>query len=500
MKKNQRAALATLWKQDAYKIGHLHMFAPGTSRVLTNFTARGSRIDGVDKTVFFGLQAYLRKIFAEWDEFFALDELELDEVLEAYDQRVVSLLGASVGTDHLRALWELGYLPLRFNALPEGSRVPLRVPFMTVENTHPDFYWLPTAYFETDLSAHLWQPITSATTSHRLREMLNRKARKAGLDAGSSVAFIGHDFSYRGLTGDWAIGASGAAHLLSFLGSDNLPAEDFALDYYDEPTGMVSVPATEHAVMMSSIPDATNEADRRAGEFDQFDRLLDTFPNGFLSVVSDTFDLWRVLTDFLPRLKDKVLARNGRLVIRPDSGDPELILCGDPDAPEGSPQRRGVVGLLYDEFGGTEENGYITLNDHVGAIYGDSITYDRADSITDNLMRQGFSPLSVVFGIGSYNFQYQTRDTFGMAMKATWALVNGEPRDLLKDPITDSGVKKSATGRLAVLTDDDGELYLVEKASIDDEERSELRTVVENGEWKSVSTYSEIRNRLARQN
>lgn len=145
--------------------------------------------------------------------------------------------------------------------------------------------------------------------------------------------------------------------------------------------------------------------DKSVGEFETFDRLLDLYPSGILSVVSDTFSLWDVLTEFLPRLKDKVLARDGKLVIRPDSGDPTLILCGDPDADPDEPyyneRRRGVIGLLADVFGTVEnDKGFIELDPHIGVIYGDSITYERAELITTMLIGRGYSPTIPVFGVG----------------------------------------------------------------------------------------------------
>ena len=255
-----------------------------------------------------------------------------------------------------------------------------------------------------------------------------------------------------------AAAASSAGHLLSFRGTDTLSAIRFIDRYYPGDNGIVagSCPATEHSVMCAGGRDT---------EFETFERLLDLYPSGTLAVVSDTYDLWQVCTDFLPRLKDKITARDGKLVIRPDSGDPELILCGDPNAPEGSPAYRGVVNLLADEFGtALNDKGFRDLDPHVGAIYGDSITFERADAITANLMRQGFASTAVVFGYGSYTYQYQTRDTFKMAMKATWVQINGLGRDIQKDPVTDDGTKKSATGRLAVRRTVDGRPYLIEHA------------------------------------
>ena len=184
-------------------------------------------------------------------------------------------------------------------------------------------------------------------------------------------------------------------------------------------------------------------------------------------------------------------------MIRPDSGDPELILCGDPNADEGSPAQRGVVNLLADEFGTVlNEKGFRDLDPHIGAIYGDSITYERAEAITANLMRQGFASTAVIFGYGSFTYQYQTRDTFKMAMKATWVQINGEGRDIQKDPVTDDGTKKSATGRLAVRRTMDGHPYLIEHADPDQEADQELRLVYDNGKLLRQSSFADVRETL----
>jgi nicotinamide phosphoribosyltransferase len=478
----------TLLATDAYKLDHRRQYPEGTQVVFSNLTARGTRIPGVDVTVFFGLQALLTQITERWDEFFNLDAASLDEALTQYDRVVTELLGANgVGTDHFRVLHGIGHLPLRVKAFREGALVPLRVPYFTIENTDPRVFWL-TNYFETELSAELWQPITSATLAWRNRRLLDERATSSGdLDA---VDYQGHDFSCRGMAGMAAAAASSAGHLLSFRGTDTLPAIRYVERYYpgDNRVVAASCAATEHSVMCAGGRDT---------EFETFRRLLDLYPSGTLAIVADTWDLWQVCTDFLPRLKDTIMSRDGRLVIRPDSGDPELILCGDPDAPQGSPAHRGVVNLLADAFGTvTNGKGYRDLDPHVGAIYGDSITYERADAITANLMRQGFASTAVIFGYGSFTYQYQTRDTFKMAMKATWVQVNGTGRDIQKDPVTDDGTKKSATGRLAVRRTMDGRPYLIEHADPDQEANQELQLVYDNGKLLRQCSFADVRNEL----
>lgn len=487
----QNRVLDTLLATDAYKLDHRRQYPDGTEVVYSNFTARGTRVPGIDATVFFGLQAYLARMTERWDEFFALGADDLEVVLDGYREFVTGLLGSNdIGVEHFRELHSLGYLPLRVRAVREGTLVPLRVPYLTIENTDPRFFWL-TNYFETDLSAELWLPITSATIAWDNHRLLAVRALTSGDP--DTVKFQGHDFSYRGMENRHAAAMSGAGHLISFVGTDVLPAIRFIERHYPGNRGALigaSVPATEHSVMCAGEQD---------GELKTFERLLDLYPSGILSVVSDTWDLWKVLTEYLPARAGEINVRPGRLVIRPDSGDPELILCGDPDAPEGSPAHKGVVNLLAETFGTVvNDKGYRDLNPCIGAIYGDSITHERADSITRNLMRQGYSSTSVVFGFGSYTYQFQTRDTFKMAVKSTWVQVNGVGRDIQKDPVTDDGSKKSATGRLAVRRMMDGHLYLIEHATLEQERDQALDLVYENGALLRRQSFSDVRATLRR--
>jgi len=233
--------------------------------------------------------------------------------------------------------------------------------------------------------------------------------------------------------------------------------------------------------------------------------LLAKYPTGILSMVSDTFDLWRMCTEYLPILKEEILARDGKLVIRPDSGDPVDIVCGYNTrskmvslVDDEDPSYKGVIELLWDVFGGTiNEQGYKVLDSHIGAIYGDSITIDRAEEICSRLEAKGFASTNIVLGVGSFTYQFNTRDTFGFAMKATYVEVNFEGREIFKDPITDDGMKKSATGLLYVgKNDDDGELKLFDKVTWETETKGQLKTLYLDGNFENQTTLTEIKNRL----
>lgn len=471
---------------DGYKFAHRAQYPQGTTRVYSNLTPRESRIPGVTHVTFFGLQYFLARYLGQ--AFGAFFSAPVDEVCEKYQARIDGYLGPNnVGTDHIRALHELQYIPLEFRALPEGTSVPLRVPMLTVENTHPEFAWL-TNYIETLLSSVLWLPCTSATNARRMRKQLDAAAKRTG-SAAEFVPWQGHDFSFRGMCGPEAAALSGAGHLLSFTGSDTLPAIDLIEDYYG-PAGFIagSVPATEHSVMC---------AGGQLGEYETFERLLNIYPAGIVSVVSDTWDLWHVLTNILPQLRDRIMARDGKLVIRPDSGDPVDIVCGDSAAPAGSPAAKGVIELLYEVFGGTiTATGHKLLDSHIGCIYGDSITHERMSDILSRLAAKGFASGNMVFGVGSYTYQYVTRDTFGFAMKATWVEVDGVGRNIFKKPATGNGMKNSAKGRLAVLRDVSGELTLINQATAVQEASSELRPVWCNSEWLVKDNFADIRARM----
>lgn len=519
---NKYSPIAALMDTDAYKLDHRSQYPEGTQFVLSNMTARGSRVEGVTHTINFGLQYFLKSwVERAWKPFFAADE---DEVAALYEEFTTSVLGPNnIGSDHIRALHRKGYLPLRFRALPEGARVPLRVPYFTVENTEPEFFWL-TNYIETALSSVVWHPSTSATTADRFRGLLDAWALKT-TGSTEGVQWQGHDFSFRGLSGIEAAAASGAGHLLSFTGSDNLNVVNFVNEYYPGDNGLIlgSVPATEHSVMCAGAVDAPRDVHGKIDEIETYERLLDLYPSGIVSVVSDTYDLWAVLTSVLPRLKDKILARDGKLVIRPDSGDPVDILTGTkkwdervniPDHLQGSvyemlePAEMGVVELLWNVFGGTfNEKGYRVLDPRIGAIYGDSITYERAQEILQRLAQKGFASSNVVFGVGSYTYQYVTRDTYATAIKATHVTINGEGRDIFKDPITDNGTKKSARGRLAVVWDQNDEDYrLVDSvdktrtgqsgADIAGSDADMMTTVWEDGKFLKEYSFDEVRKNL----
>lgn len=514
---------------DGYKTSHEKMYPENTTLVFSNFTPRSDKHTNPQLqnkgVVVFGVQLMLQQLHEHFEENFfktkerqefeilhptgfqgALSQQELYKIKESVINPIKKELDMYLGTDydvsHFEALWDLGYLPIEVRALDEGSICPIRTPMLTIHNTLPEFFWV-TNYLETIISNLLWKPMTSATIAKGYRDLLNAWALKTtGTTEG--VEWQGHDFSMRGMDSIDAVISSGLGHLTSFSGTDSLPAIWGARHYYGE-TGFVagSVPATEHSVMC---------AGSKEGELETFRRLLNTYPTGILSVVSDTWDLWNVITNILPQLKEEILARDGKLVIRPDSGDPVDIICGESNSDVAvSPQNRGVVQLLWDIFGGTtNKEGYKVLNQHIGAIYGDSITLERANEICRRLEAKGFASTNVVLGIGSFTYQYNTRDTFGFAMKATYVeKEEAKPKfpgddnteiygyEIFKDPITDDGIKKSAKGLLKVVQGEKG-LELKDQISWEElrQEDNLLKIVYENGKFTNKVILTEIRNKI----
>ena len=498
---------------DGYKFSHHKQYSHNTEVVYSTWTPRKSRMEGIDKVVFFGLQYFIKDYLIDSfnTTFFNRPKQEvIDEFV-----KVMKAYSGDEDASHWAALHDLGYLPLKISALPEGTLTPIRVPMFTIENTKPEFYWL-TNFIETILSTEIWKPMTSATIALQYRKILDKWAEKT-CDDNSHVDFQGHDFSLRGMVGLNGGSSSGAGHLLSFKGTDTVPAVLWLEAYYnadnsDSSVG-VSIPATEHSVAETNIieiqdmiedksehteltqfmsglhwGDIVEWDSRKLAEAIYFNRLLNVYPKGFFSYVADTYNLWEVCSNILPVLKDKIMNRDGRVVIRPDSGDPVDILCGlntseeykdcqsviDTVIAEGKKQGlnisqaqkiedcfegqykeqqfKGVIELLWDVFGGTiNSKGYKVLDPHIGCIYGDAITLERAEQICKRLESKGFASSNVVLGIGSYTYNMNTRDTFGFALKTTYGVVNGKELLLYKDPITDDGTKKSQKGMVAVI-------------------------------------------------
>jgi len=544
----------TLEHTDSYKLSHKGFMVPGTTKIYSNLTARSAKHLTVlhhrfdNKAVFFGLQSFIKEyLIGEWDRTFFTQPKK--NVISKFKRLIDAYLGAgAVPMDHFEALHDLGYLPIEIKALPEGSRVNIKVPLLTITNTHPEFAWL-TNYLETVMSCELWKPITSATVIYEYRALVNEYALKTtgSLDF---TMFQLHDFSFRGMSGRHDAAINGAAFLLSSCGTDTIPAITLLEEFYNADATKefiaTSVPASEHSLACAGTA--------VAGEFESYVKwITEDYPTGIVSLVSDTYDYYHVLENYLPRLKPYILARPtnaiglSKVVIRPDSGNPADIICGLKLLPGefktygleddqavlsdivsngyevvkigdtyhrikveqsgvwlkyslhgevSAAEVKGSIELMWEIFGGTTtEQGYKVLDPHIGLIYGDGITLAVAEDVFKRLESKKFASTNVVFGVGSYTMNYNTRDSLGMAVKATYTEVNGKGYELFKDPKTDSGMKKSARGLLRV-EKEGTDFVLYDQQTIEQEQQGELKTVFKDGILLVETSLTEIRNRL----
>ena len=535
---------------DFYKTGHQQQYPLGTEIVYSNFTARSNKHfswkqAGQGYVVLWGLQGFIKEFLFEGfsEGFFDLDKAK---AIKFFKRRMQNSVGP-IDTSHLEALHDLGYLPIKIKALPEGTLVPIGMAMFTIKNTHKDFFWL-TNLLETIISTEMWKPITTATIAYEYLKLCDSWSSKT-CDNDDHVQFQCHDFSMRGLGGFHDAARSGTGHLLSFSGTDTVPAIDYLEQYYgadsDKELVGASVPATEHSVMCMGSKDGEEATVKRF--------LTEVYPTGIFSCVLDTWDFFKVLTVMLPKLKEDILARDGKFVVRPDSGDPVKIICGwkmmtgvDHLGKSGSffgswkkaedkglkeaiklarlmtgyegvtyrgvhysltgeilseAEVKGAIEVLWDLFGGTTNSKHFkVLDEHIGLIYGDSITLERADEILSRLVLKGFASSNVVFGVGSYTYQYLTRDTFGMAMKATWGQIDGEGVEIFKDPATDDGTKKSAKGLLQALQDPiTGELTFKDQCTSKEEANGLYKTVFQDGVITRTQSLEDVRALLRSQ-
>lgn len=550
---------------DGYKIGHQAMLAPGTEYLYGTWIPRSLKHapEGVDKILSAEQQLAWMWLHDEFEEGFFKQPVE---VAKKFGRDMAKYLNLPFNSVHFEDLHKLGYLPIKVKALPEGIETNPNIPHQTFVNTVKGFAWL-TLYLETPVSGLSWKGSTNATIAMQYRRNATKWVMKTDSDNAWFIDYACHDFASRGLDPFTTI-ASGLAHAMSFIGSDTLIVIDAARYFYGIPEDDVciaSVNASEHSVTCTGIFYYKNMLENGTGqhlidEYYSYDvkatsstkeepdfmaiaewanlrEWLKIFPTGILSVVSDTFDLFRVIAEILPRLKDQIMAREGKLVIRPDSGDPVDITCGlntrqnvefrtegfgmhylETDYEGNSisdwkmtkeSEVKGVIELLWDIFGGTtSKEGYKVLDSHIGSIYGDSINLKRQIAIYERLASKKFASTNIVLGIGSYTYQLNTRDTFGFAAKGAWFQANGNSYDIYKDPATDDGTKKSLRGFCQVFNnrpdalphelkyDGKDQLEVNTQCTNEQEDGGLLQVIYENGKFYNQVTLTTIRERI----
>lgn len=500
-----------LYYTDAYKVGHKRMLAKGTKRLYGTCIPRSLKHGpkGATHVVSFGQRMAWRWIHDVFEkQFFSLS---LHEAIE-FGKDMSLMLGQQYDYEHFVELHKLGYLPIKVRSLDEGVETLPNIPHSDFINTKDGFAWL-TLYLETIFSSLMWKPSVAATIAKQYRRNAIEWVKKTDPINLWLVDYMCHDFSARGLSPHDMVSV-GLGHATSFRGSDTLIAIPAARYYYGEPDNEViinSVNASEHSVSTTKI--------FTVGEKQMILDWLKEFPTGILSVVADTFDLWKLITEYLtdPEVKNAILARNGKLVIRPDSGIPEEIICGTgfhrpstgqpdydwtntPPRSQWYPSEKGVIELLWDIFGGTiNEQGYKILDSHIGAIYGDSINLDRQVEMYKRLEAKGFASTNIVLGVGSFTYAHTTRDTIGMAIKGAWFETDEGQFDIYKDPITDDGTKKSLKGFQSVHYDTVKNEYVVTSEVSEEEHNSpfnELKVIYQDGIFYNQMRFSTIRDNL----
>lgn len=512
---------------DGYKLGHQDQYPKDMAFLGSNFTARSAshlpKSKHYDNTfIWVGFSDQVIEFVTNINETFF--QVPFLQAITKWKSVFDPYIGESVETERrLKDLHALGFLPLDIRQLAEGKRYPIKLPVFTVKNTVAGFGWLVN-FVETNLSTRSWKATTCATIAGEYRRICESFAVLTGSPL-EFVDFQCHDFSARGMSGASDALDSGIGHLTVFTGSDNFGAIWKATEMGIEEGELVAatIPATEHSVTSSNILRVASKmgCDLSTAEYHALKNFITvTYPSGMCGWVSDTYDFWNLVGNILPKLKSEIMSRDGKLVIRPDSGDPVKVLTGysedeyvyrngkyfevicDTFHKTGREllevEVKGLIESLWDTFGGTmTDKGFKVLDSHIGAIYGDSITIERAEQVLQRLADKGFASCNVVLGVGSYTYNYMTRDTLGFAMKATWyETFEGELVELYKDPKTADASKKSARGKLRV--NENMEL----EQQCDSDEGGLLKPIFVSGEFikENIPSFSDIRNNFRESN
>ena len=483
-----RTNIMTMLFSDTYKHTHPRMYPSNQNTLVSYLVARKNMSKAFPKMVFQGLQPFLIDYLINGfnEQFF---NLPLERVEKEYKHYMDIQIGVENTEWHrVEALHKLGYLPLEIRAIPEGTIVNMGIPVVEMINTHPDFAWV-VQWVECILQAELWAPCSYATVGKAYHDLAEKYYSETTENADPFMAMA--DFGMRGMSCiEDSIRAS-ASWLLSFNKTSTIPALPYIDQYYvadcaKNGIGRGAV-STEHSVMGANF---AIDGD----EITFVKRLLtELYPNTSFSMVSDTYDYWNMVENIIPACKEEILAHNGKLLIRPDSGDMVEITIR-------------TIETLWEEFGGTiNSKGYKELNPHIGLIYGDGCTLNRVHTIYDELKNLGYAANNVVFGVGAFCFHALfddedkmtviTRDTFGMAMKATFGVFGNKKLFIFKDPKTDKdNLKKSHKGCCRVY-EENGELRC-EDELLEISNDTLLETVFKDGKLVKTYTFMDIRQRM----
>ncbi len=451
-------------RTDSYKVSHAKQYPPGTEKVYSYFESRGMPAGWRDGVVFFGLQYYLKKYLNVY-----FTQLDVDMAEQLWNAHLGPGMFNKEGWQYILDKHR-GRLPVSIKAVPEGSVVPFRNVMMTVENTDPEVPWL-TNWLETIL-CQLWYTCTVATQSREMKRRIKRFLDATGDPEG--LPFKLHDFGYRGVSSQETAALGGAAHLVNFQGTDTFAGCEMAMEYYRSEMPGFSIPASEHSTITSW---------GKENELAAFKNMLDTYPSGLVACVSDSYDIYNACEKLWPSLKKQIMGRDGTLVVRPDSGNPVLVVLS-------------VLKLLGEQFGyETNDKGYKVLPPQLRVIQGDGIDISSMCEILENMERQKWSADNIAFGSGGGLLQKLDRDTLQFAFKCSNITVNGEDRDVFKDPATDPG-KHSKRGKMKLVRDrykDEKEQYAT--VPLNQPGTDQLVEVFRDGEILVEHTFDEVRKR-----
>ena len=455
---------------DSYKSTHWKQYPKGSTKVYSYLESRGGKFNN---TMFYGLQYFIKQYLSGQ----VVTEEKIQKAKKFWDAHLGPGLFNESGWRHILDKHD-GHLPVRIKAVPEGTIVKTGNVLVTVENTDPDVPWL-TNFLESIL-LQVWYPITVGTLSREVKKNLINYLKKTTSynpeEISGVVAFMLHDFGFRGVSSVESSGLGGSSHIINFMGTDTVPAILFAQEFYNTENPLAfSIPASEHSTMTSW---------GEPFEVKAMENMLDSYPTGLVACVSDSFDIIRACRDYWGiSLRNKILSRDGRLVIRPDSGDPVQTL-------------KQIFHILWDKFGGTtNDKGFKVLDPHVRVIQGDGVNYESISDICNMMIEEGFSIENIAFGMGGALLQKVDRDTQKFAFKCSSITINGEEAEVRKNPIeiNEKGervqsFKKSKAGRLKLVNG-----QTVEHSH--DEEGDELVEVFLNGKVMKEWTFEEVRER-----
>jgi len=472
MKYAQGFKRTIIGRGDSYKYSHWKQYPKGIDNNNSYIESRGIATDQYmvpqgAEVVFFGLQAFIREYLST--------RITKDHVDKA--ERMTIAHGEPFNREGWMGIVNKhkGVLPIVIYAIPEGTVLNPGNVLVQVRATDKKFAWLA-SFVETMLVRAIWYPSTVATVSRECKKIIKSYLEDTTEDEiiPEVLPFRLHDFGGRGTSSAESAGLGGMAHLINFMGTDTVEALYDAEDYYDAegPVGF-SIPASEHSTMTSW---------GRENEYDAFENMIDKYggPGKLFACVSDSYDIWKAIKDgWGGRLKEKVLSNGGTLVVRPDSGDPVK-----------NPVK--AIELLYKVFGGTvNKKGYKVLNPAVRLLQGDGINTKSIGQILELLKRKGFSAENIAFGMGGALLQKIDRDTLKFAMKTNAVQINGEWKDVYKQPV-DEPFKKSKAGKLALVDTIDGPTTIRED-ELETQDVNMLEKVWENGTTHRTTTFEEIR-------